>query len=200
MPLPPFSDSDLAAIRAAVEEAERSTSGEIVPYVVAASDGYLEAAWKGAAFGAFLAALGAWGIYRWGGFWGGQLFLWMVVPPAAGGAVGFLAVHSLAPLRRALAGHEVMAHRVEQRAAAAFLEQEVWKTRRRTGILLFLSLFERRVKVLGDSGIHQQVEEGEWDEVVRQVVHGIRAGNPGAALVAAIGECGSLLARPGLTP
>ena len=93
MPLPLFSNSDLAAIRAAVEEAERSTSGEIVPYVVTASDGYPEAAWKGAALGALLAALAAWGVYHWGGFWGGQLFFWMVVPPAAGAAAGYLAAH-----------------------------------------------------------------------------------------------------------
>ena len=91
-----------------------------------------------------------------------------------------------------------MAHRVERRAAAAFLEQEVFKTRRRTGILLFLSLFERRVMVLGDSGIHQKVQEGEWDGVVRQVVQGIRGGHTGDALVAAIRECGSLLERHGL--
>ena len=40
-------------------------------------------------------------------------------------------------------------------AMAAFVEEEVFSTRDRTGILLFLSLFEHRVVVLGDSGINQ---------------------------------------------
>jgi putative membrane protein len=109
----------------------------------------------------------------------------------------------LGPLRRALAGPHAIERRVQQRAAAAFLEQEVWKTRDRTGILLFLSLFERRVVVLGDSGIHRQVQPGEWDAVVRHVVSGLRKKTPKAAvtaLVAAIVECGEILARHGLPP
>jgi putative membrane protein len=196
-----FSAADLAAVRGAVVAAEQGTSGEIVPYVVPTSDEYAGAVWKGATLGALAGALTAWAIHRWGDFWGASRFLWMVVPPAAGAALGYLAAH-LAPLRRFLAGHQAIERRVQQRAAAAFLEQEVFRTRDRTGILLFLSLFERRVVVLGDSGIHQQVEPGEWDAVVRHVVSGLGrgAGNPTAALVAAIQECGEILARHGLPP
>jgi len=199
MPPSLFSDADLAAVRGAVQSAETGTSGEIVPYVVTASDDYAVATWKGAALGALAAALAAWALHRGWGLWGASGFLWMVVPPAAGAALGYLAAH-LGPLRRFLAGSHLLEHRVGQRAAAAFLEQEVFRTRARTGILLFLSLFERRVVVLGDSGIHAKVGPGEWDAVVRQVVSGIRAGNPTAALVAAIGECGEILARHGLPP
>jgi putative membrane protein len=202
MPSLLFSAADLAAVRGAVAAAESGTSGEIVPYVVPASDKYAGAVWKGATLGALAAALAAWAIHRWGDFWGATRFLWMVMPPAAGAALGYLAAH-LAPLRRFLAGHQAIEQRVQQRAAAAFLEQEVFRTRERTGILLFLSLFERRVVVLGDSGIHRQVEPGEWDAVVRHVVSGLSgrgAGDPTTALVAAIRECGEILARHGLPP
>jgi putative membrane protein len=199
MPEPLFSAAEMEAIRGAVAAAERGTSGEIVPYVVRASDDYAEAAWKGAALGALGAALAAWAIHRGLDLWGASRFLWMVVPPAAGAALGYLAAH-LAPLRRLLAGSHLLERRVGQRAAAAFLEQEVFRTRARTGILLFLSLFERRVVVLGDSGIHAQVELDEWDAVVRQVTSGIKSGHPTSALVAAIGECGEILARHGLPP
>jgi putative membrane protein len=194
-----WSAADREAVRAAVAAAEQGTSGEIVPFVVQRSDDYTGAIWKGAALGALAAALAAWAIHRWADLWGASRFLWMVVPPAAGAALGYLAAH-LGPLRRFLAGPHAMEERVRQRAAAAFLEQEVFKTRDRTGILLFLSLFERRVMVLGDSGIHQKVEAGEWDTVVRHVVSGLRQGNPTAALVAAIAECGEILARHGLPP
>jgi putative membrane protein len=202
MPALPFSAADLETVRTAVAAAEQGTSGEIVPYVVAASDDYTGAAWKGAALGALAASLAAWALHRWADLWGASRFLWMVAPPAAGAALGYLAAH-WPPLRRLLAGSHLIERRVHGRAAAAFLEQEVFRTRERTGILLFLSLFERRVVVLGDSGIHAKVAAGEWDGVVRQAVDALSqsgSGNPTAALVAAIGECGAILARHGLPP
>ncbi|HVR97568.1 MAG TPA: hypothetical protein VMW27_13200 [Thermoanaerobaculia bacterium] len=193
-----FSDSDLQAIQAAVQEAEARTSGEIVPYVVEASDDYPNAVWKGAAWGAILAPLLAWGIYRLGGLWGTHLTLWVILPAAAGAAAGYLLTAFLPVLKRWMAGEEVLELRAERRAAVAFLEQEVFNTRDRTGILLFLSLFEHRVIVLADSGIHQKVSQEEWDGVVAGVVTGIREGRPGAALAAAIRECGKILERHGV--
>lgn len=199
MPAPGFSASDLEAVRRAVAAAEAESAGEIVPYVVAASDPYPGAAWKGATFAALAAALAAWAIHRAGGYWGGHLLAWTALPPAAGAALGFLAVHLLPPLRRWLAGAELIELRTRRRAAAAFLEQEVFQTAGRTGILLFVSLFERRVVILADSGIHARVEEGEWDGIVARIVDGIRRGEAEAALVAGVRACGDLLARHGLS-
>jgi putative membrane protein len=198
MALSGFSDAELTAIRQAVAAAEAESAGEIVPYVVTASDAYPGAAWKAAAFGAMAAALAAWAVERWGGFWGAQPLFWMVLPPAAGGALGLLAAHLAPALRRRLAGAEQLDARTRQRAAAAFVEQEVFATAGRTGILIFLSLFERRVVVLADSGIHARVADGEWEAMVARIVAGIRRGDPGAALAAAIRDCGDLLVRHGL--
>ncbi|HEX5759718.1 MAG TPA: hypothetical protein VF121_11025 [Thermoanaerobaculia bacterium] len=194
---PLFSAADREAIRAAVEEAERRTAGEIVPYVVAASDEYPNAAWRGAALGAMTLPLLAWAAHGVLGLWGGQLFVWMVLPAAGGAALGWL-LALLPAVRRALIGREAMERRVRRRAAVAFLEEEVFTTRDRTGILLFLSLFEHRVVVLGDAGINQRVEEAEWRDIVRTVTEGIRAGRPGAAVAAAVRECGALLERHGV--
>jgi putative membrane protein len=193
-----FSQSDLSSIESAVREAEARTSGEIVPFVVEASDDYPTAAWKGAAFGAFLGPLIAAAIYYFGGFWATHAVLWIVLPAAAGGAAGYLLTAAVPPLRRWMAGDEVLERRSQVRAEAAFLEAEVFRTRERTCILLFLSLFEHRVIVLGDTGIHQKVQPGEWDGIVQTIVAGIRSGRPAAALVSAIGECGALLERHGV--
>jgi uncharacterized membrane protein len=54
------------------------------------------------------------------------------------------------------------------------------------------------VVVLADSGIHARVADGEWDAMVARIVEGIRRGDPGAALSAAIRDCGDLLVRHGL--
>ena len=83
--------------------------------------------------------------------------------------------------------------RVERRARQAFLEEEVFKTRERTGILIFVALFERRVLVLGDEGINRVVDQNEWNCVVAKLVAAIAAGRLAGALVEAIQECGRLL-------
>jgi putative membrane protein len=192
-----FSAADLEAVRAAVAEAESRTSGEIVPYVVEASDAYTSALWKAAALGAVAGPLLEQLLYRTTDLWGWNMLFWPAISAAAGGAAGWL-LALIPTFRRWLAGSESLDQRTRQRAASAFLEQEVFRTRGRTGILLFLSLFERRVVVMGDSGINQKVEPGRWDGLVATVVAGIRAGKPGEALVAAVRECGDLLERHGV--
>jgi putative membrane protein len=193
-----FREADLEAIRSAVAEAEGKTSGEIVPYVVAASDPYSGAVWKGAALGAFAGPLVAEGLYFLGEFWGGAMPLWIALPAAAGGAAGFLLTSWIPALKRWLAGDDILELRTRERAHRAFLEQEVFRTRERTGILLFLSLFEHRVVVLGDSGINQKVEQRQWDGIVQTLVTGIRAGRPGEALAVAVRQCGELLELHGV--
>lgn len=193
-----FTEADLEAVRAAVVEAEARTSGEIVPYVVPESDDYTGALWKGAALGALAGPLLAEAIYLWGDFWGGALPLWLVLPAAVGAAAGFLLAALVPAVKRWLAGGDLLDERTRQRAEMAFLEQEVFRTRDRTGILLFLSLFEHRVVVLGDSGINQKVDPGQWDDIVRTVVSGVRAGRAREALVDAIRQCGELLEQHGV--
>ncbi len=133
-----------------------------------------------------------------GGLWGLPFDLFIAVPPALGAGLGYLLVALSPALRRALTPAELLAARVAQRAAVAFLEEEVFATRERTGILIFVAIFERRVVVLGDAGINARVAQHEWDAIVAEIVAGIKKGTPGAAMVNAIRACGALLARPGI--
>src|SRR5262245_55265785 len=137
-----FTPADLEAIQAAVREAEERTAGEIVPYVVERSDEYPTAAWKGAALGALLGPVLALAAFRWSSLWGLPLVYWIALPAPLGGALGYLLASFLEPLQRWLVGEEILESRARRRAAVAFVEQEVFRTRDRTGILLFLSLFE----------------------------------------------------------
>jgi putative membrane protein len=193
-----FSHADLEAIRRATGEAEQRTSGEIVPVVVGACDDYEEASWKAAAFGALAVSCLVAIVHGVGGFWLDPPWLWILGPPAIGAATGYLLGRILPAFRRAMISPDTLDLRVQRRARQAFLEEEVFATRERTGILIFLALFERRVVVLGDEAINRAVEQSEWQDIVDHLIKGIRSGRPGPALVDSIGECGLLLEKHGV--
>jgi putative membrane protein len=201
MPRPLFTDEEFARIRAAVSEAERATAGEIVPYVVDRCGRYEVAAWRGGAIGVVVVAVAALAVGAAYEGWGlGWLYAaeGMAAVVAAGGLAGAALVQVVPALRRALAGRRRIDERVARRAAQAFVEEEVFNTRDRTGILLFVALFEHRLLVLGDAGINRKVRPEEWAEVVELVRRGIRARTLVDGLLAAIAKCGELLHRRGV--
>lgn len=198
---PLFTDAERERIREAVAAAEMRTAGEIVPYVVRASGSYPVAIWRGASAGALLAALLglaiAWGYDGWSLGW--LYSAWgMALAIAVGGVVGAVLSATAAPLRRRLAGGNQLDETVHRRSAVAFLEEEVFDTRDRTGILLFVSLFEHRIEVVGDTGINAKVEPGEWDEVVARLRAGVIQDDLAGGIVEAVGLCGDLLHRRGV--
>jgi uncharacterized membrane protein len=137
-----FSPDDLAAIAAAVRHVESRSPGEVVAYAADRSDAYPEAAWTTATLGALLGGLAAAVVH---GVLGGVLdepAAWLASPPIVGGGRGYLLGAAWPALRIRLVHADVVEHRVRQRALAAFVEQEVFRTEARPGILLFLSLLE----------------------------------------------------------
>lgn len=193
-----FSDADLRRIEEAIHDAEERSRGEIVAAAAGSSGAYPGAAWTGACLGA-LTALLLLVVANWvTDVWGLGAPLWALLAAVGGAAIGHVAVSASDTLKRWLTADEVLDRQVDLAARAAFVEHEVFATRDRSGVLLYLSLLERRVVVLGDSGIQAHVAVGEWDGIVAGIVRGIREGTAADALVAAIGRCGEILDRRGL--
>ena len=190
-----FTEADRRAIAEAARNAEGSTSGEIVPYVVGVCDDYPEAGWKAAALGGLTGMAGGMVVHYLGGFWGGSLWLWVVLPLLVGTGIGALLARWSQSVRRWVIGEVALEHRSRQRAGRCFLEEEIFATRDRTGILIFVAVFEHQVVVMGDAGINRVVPEGAWAHVVQDVIAGIGSKKPAEALIAAIAECGRLLAE-----
>jgi len=188
-----FPESSQKRIQEAVKEAESRTSGEIVPFVVNRSDEYAEAEWRCGAFFAILALL-VLSILR------TVIWLWIpidftvtVLSILLSGLLGYLITRMSPWAKRLFAGTRLMERRVAQRAAGAFISEEVFNTRHRTGILIFLSLFERRVMVLGDTGINKKVQHEDWESITQRIAGGIISGNPVEGLSEGIRMSGELL-------
>jgi len=191
------SDADRQRISRCVQEVEKNTSGEIVPFVKSASYHYPAAALRAALAVSTLvaaAATAAEGFFMpWGSL--GLLDLW-IFPSVF--AACFLVVFALARyvpvLKRLFISREEMTDEVEEAALTAFYRHRLAETRDRTGILLYVSVFERRVVVLADKGINEKVDRETWQQVVDIVLGGIRDGRPADALCEAVTRCGDLIA------
>ncbi|AMV73198.1 hypothetical protein JCM30471_16070 [Desulfuromonas carbonis] len=182
-----FSADEKSRIEAAVQEAESRTSGEIVPLVVDESYHYPRAEIVGGGcFALALAVLAAWAF--------GHSSVWVFLPLFL---IGYLPcrwlIRALPGLKRRLIHPLEITTEVEEKALVAFLEHGLHQTRDATGVLILISLFERRVRVLADSGISAVVPQQEWDDIVTTITTGIRTGKTCDALCTAIGRCGDLL-------
>jgi putative membrane protein len=197
----PLSKPELEAIRQAVKGAEGQTSGEIVPFVAVRSGDYSLAMWRAAGFMSLLGCgtfLGAGQLSSgWAAAWLHEPWALALVVLLSGG-IGWLAAYSIPAVKRLIIGQQAMAEAVHARAIKAFVEEEVFDTRDRTGILLFVSLFEHRIEVMGDAGINARVASDDWVDVIQTVKKGIKDGKLADALVAGIGRCGDLLERKGV--
>lgn len=196
-----FSDSDLQRIKAAVKEAEERISGEIVPVIVDRSGRYMIANYKGALIGASLAFVMMIVLDRYiisdasNTLFYDPVFIFFVV--VLGGVIGALIPSFSEGSRRLLLSQVYMDQTTRRRAENAFLEEEVFNTRQRTGIMIFISFFEHEVMVMADKGISKVVEQKQWDLIVADLVAQIRAGNIIGGLEAAIKQCGDLLLEKG---
>jgi len=119
---------------------------------------------------------------------------WFLIDPVLVGALVALAASRLPPIRRALTPRSHREARVRAAAGAVFLEKGVHHTRERTGILLYISLLERRALLLADSGIEREVPRREWRVATAAIDRVVAAGGDGAEVARALASLADLLA------
>ena len=197
-----FSDDDRARIAEAIDAAEAKTSGEIVPYVAVRSAPYAAVPWRAGVLGALLML--ALLVLARAVLLGLPAFLTaditaLALMLGAGGFSAYVAASVPALIRR-FAGADRMDAAVHQRALQAFVEEDVFATRDRTGILLFVSLLEHRIEVVADAGIYRAVDAAEWRGVTARIRTGIEDGVLAQGLIDGIEQCGAILREHGLRP
>ncbi len=197
-----LSREDHARIAAAVAAAEGVTSGEI-RCVLADKRDLMQLA--------FLSAAGALvlpGVALLFGFRPWEVMLptggWAVIDPAPEqGLLIYVALQALlfvialgvgvSPLLRWLTPPALRAWITRQAAEAQFVALGLTRTRDRTGVLLYVSLAERRAEVLADIGIYDKAPNQVWDEVTALLIAGLKRGHAADGFVNAVNRTGEIL-------
>lgn len=207
-----LSSTDLAAIEGAIRDAEARTRGEIYCVVTEQSGDYGETplAWAAgvALLGPALLLLGGVHVSApdlfgvWTAAQVGQVAERAAREALIGAVVlqavlfvATLVLVALPPVRRALTPRPFKRERVRRRALEQFAAKNLHLTRERTGVLIFVSFSERMAELIADEGIAAHVEPKVWDQAMAALTDGLRRGDPGAGLSAAVGLCGEVLAE-----
>jgi putative membrane protein len=207
MVMPRFSEADHVLVSAAVAKAERESDGEIVTIVAPRSDAYHDVGLHYAVLAMLLVPTAAALLPQSALDWATGLFLgWnaelsyrllMLLLLLKMVAVFLIVRFALAwmELRMALTPASTKTRRVRRRAVELFRAGTEKRTKGRTGVLLYLSLLERRAEIVADEAIHSRVAPEVWGEAMAALVEPVKAGRPGEGMAMAVERIGAVLAE-----
>ena len=188
-----FNQEDKDKIKEAVANLEKVTAGELVIYFARNSDTYPGAGWKfstivGGSMAIFIGILS----YLWlMPSWLDPMFISILIFSVM--VVSIILVAFIPKLKLAMVSDHTIDQRTLTKARDIFLEEEVFKTADRIGILLFISELEHKVVVLGDTEINAKISKKDWTHIVDTIVLGIKHGHVATGIANAIGICQDLL-------
>ena len=189
-----------AALEQAIAGLEAQTGVQLVTAVIGKADSYVELPWKAFSLGAALAGLvlvvGDALSPRWSGAENALIFAVAIL--GAGAASALLAVVA-PPYARLFLRTSRRDLEVRHYAQAFFLRRELFATRGRTGILLLVSLFERKVEILPDVGLHARFDAADWRTVIDAMTPLLRERRCFGALRQGVARVEVLLLAKGMT-
>jgi putative membrane protein len=201
-----LSEDDFQRVSEAVAKAERESDGEIVTIVAHRSDSYHDVALHYAVL-AMLLVPAWWAVVpqSWIDWWTGLLLGWnaeltrpvVMLVLFAKLIAAFLIVRlalNYRPLRLALTPGGTKSRRVRRRAVELFRSGCEMRTRGRTGVLIYLSLEERRAEIVADRAIVDKVAPDAWGDAMAALVDEVKQKRPGAGMVLAVEKVGAVLA------
>jgi putative membrane protein len=120
---------------------------------------------------------------------------WMPLDTAFAFAIGSFISASFPPLRRLLTSKKLMQGNVTSRARAAFVELGIAKTSARTGILVYVSMFEKSAHVVCDVGIDTSVLGAPFTTAVAALDAALHRGPSFPGFTAALRSLGPILEK-----
>lgn len=201
-----LSPEDHAKVSSAIAKAESGTAGEIVAISAPLSDSYHDVGlhYAVAALFLFLGSIAAWPNLL--DHARVRLMSWSA-PPSERELLTFVLVIALAkflfvlfamkwmPLRLALTPGSTKTRRVRRRAIILFKAAAERRTVGRTGVLIYLSIGERRAEIVGDEAITAVTSAETWGEAMTALLTEVKAGRAADGIVAAVDHIGAVLAE-----
>lgn len=193
--------AEQSAIQARTAEVEAQTGVEVVAAVVGKSYAYPQLPWKAFALGAAAAGFAVTlvdllGLDRATTHAG----LTYSVAILGAGAAAAIATIFVPPFARLFLRAPRRDLEVRRHAESLFFRHGLTNTRRRTGLLLLVSLFERKIELIADVAFHDSISAREWDAVVGRMLPKLRAGRPTDALLEGLDAVQALLVAKGFRP
>lgn len=176
-------------VHEALIAAEQRTVGEIVPVVVERSDAHPEARWLAALCTLILGSALFEAHLPW------HAPHWLLLCQTGLGALGYFMAKLLPDFARMFVLEERASEVVEEQAFQEFYRLGLHKTEQSTGVLIFVSLFEHRVIVLGDDGIDAKVGEEHWKLLRDLVLASIKRDSLADGIAEAVRRCGDELSK-----
>src|SRR6476619_3373807 len=182
-----ISQVDKDRIADAITKAEAKTSGEIFCVIARQSSDYrlVPVAWAAAVALAVPAPLISLTL------WPASLIYLIQLVVFIAAAAGL----SLPGIRFHVVPRRTKHERAHVEAMRQFFAQGLHQTENRTGVLIFASVAERYAEIVADGGIHAKVTPQVWDHAVAALVAGMREGRTADGFIAAIEQCGAVLAE-----
>lgn len=191
-----FTEEEKKNVKLAVESLEKDSCGEIVPFFARKSDHYHEvSAYLSLILSSSSFVILALLSYSW--MLTDISLLEMTLIPLSFAIIGYIIPVIFPGIRRLLISKDRALEMVSLRAKEAFLNEKVFETEERVGILLFISRLEHLVIVLGDEAINKKLEAKDWEHVVSLITDGLKKDEIGNGLVNAITQCKELLLQHG---
>jgi len=166
-----------------IAAAEKLTGAQIVLAVIERSDLYSELPWKAFALGVSLAGLL---IFIFDLLWASWCSPTMVLISVGamlltGILSALLSLYIPKFARFFLSVHHAEAE-VHQYAESLFLSRELYATRRRTGVLLLVSIFEHQIILLPDKGHNRKLNQKVMQNIIEQMKPSLVSGQTARAL------------------
>jgi putative membrane protein len=202
-----LNEDDRERVSAAVTAAESATSGEIVTIIANQSDGYSDVAFAWSAAVAFTALL-VLTIFpdfylglvdrvlgNWAHDWSPREIFALAMVVAVGKFLGMWLIQLWRPLKFWLVPGSIKSHRTLHRAVDLFKVGAERRTTGRTGILIYLSMRERRAQIIADEAIASKVPAETWGEAMAAMLAHIKDGRIADGMCAAVEKVGLVLAE-----
>ena len=184
-----FNEEERQRITKAIHDIETHTIGEVAVMVADSSDRYHETeTMGGVVLGSLMSLIAAVAFFHSSIWWYISLSFLFLFPSK-------YLFQKIAVLKIAFIGMRRKEEAVMQKAVRTFYEKGLYKTKKNTGVLFFLSLLERKVWVLADKGIYAKIGQDTLNKFAATVSQGIKEGRACDSLCRAIEMSGELLAK-----